>query len=128
MNEEDQTLPTLLTIANAIGDMRDEINRRFDETNQRIDQLRFETLHRINDLRQEMTQKITSLELSVNAKLEEMRLQMMRFDVRQDRFESMVHESLAVAYNVRADVTILREEVSSLITEVRLKNNVGVLP
>ena len=106
MNEEEQTLPDLLTILEAIN----KLDRKVD------------------GLRQEMSPKIAALEVNVNAKLEEMRLQMMRFDVRQDRFESMVHESLSVAYNVRADVTILREEVTSLITEVRLKNNIGVLP
>ncbi len=62
---------------------------------------------------------INNLQQAMNAKFEEMRLEMMSFDARIDRLQAMSHESLNVAYNVRADVKILREEVSAWAKEVQ---------
>ena len=62
---------------------------------------------------------IKNLQQEMNAKFEDMRLEMMSFDARIDRLQAMSHESLNLAYNVRADVKILREEVSAWSKEVQ---------
>ena len=54
----------------------------------------------------------------VENRLEDMRLEMMSFDVRIDRLQAMSHENLNIAYGVRADVKVLREEVSAWSKEV----------
>jgi hypothetical protein len=62
---------------------------------------------------------INSLQQEMKAKFEYMSLEMMSFDARIDRLQAMSHERLNVAYNVRADVKILREEVSAWSKEVQ---------
>ena len=54
---------------------------------------------------------IKELQNEMNVKFEDIRLQMMSVDVRIDRIEALTHEVLNVAYNTRADVKVLREEV-----------------
>jgi len=90
MDSEEDTLPNLQTVLDAINNLQQETSKQFVE------------------LRQEM-----------NAKCEDMRLEMMSFDARIDRLQAMSHESLNLAYNVRADVKILREEVSAWSKEVQ---------
>ncbi|HEV8159968.1 MAG: hypothetical protein H0X15_11410 [Acidobacteria bacterium] len=90
MDSEEDTLPNLQTVLDAINNLQQETSKQFVE------------------LRQEM-----------NAKFEDMRLEMMSFDARIDRLQAMSHESLNLAYNVRADVKILREEVSAWSKEVQ---------
>ncbi len=90
MNSEDDTLPNLQTVLDAINNLQQETNKQFVE------------------LRQEM-----------NAKFENMRLEMMSFDARIDRLQAMSHESLNLPYNVRADVKILREEVLAWSKDVQ---------
>lgn len=107
MNSEQDTLPNLQTILNAINNLR-------EETSKQINDLREDTSKQINDLRQEMTANFNR----VDARFEDMRLQMMSFDVRIDRLEASSHELLNIAYNTRADVKVLREEVHSWSKEV----------
>lgn len=108
MNSEKDTLPNneqiLLVVNNlqlavnniqlAISNLQVEMNTRFEQVDSRFEQIdsRFEQIDRRH---------------------EEMRLQMMSFDVRIDRIEALTHEVLNVAYNARADVKVLREEVHS---------------
>ena len=56
-------------------------------------------LKEISDLRYEMNGKFRQ----VDERLEEMRLQMVSFDVRTDRIKALIHKSLSVSYNARAD-------------------------
>lgn len=86
MNSEKDTLPNNEQLLQAILEMRQEMNARFEQ---------------------------------FDGRLEEMRLQMMSFDVRIDRIEALTHEVLNVAYNARADVKVLREEVHGWSKEVR---------
>ncbi|MDQ3748583.1 MAG: hypothetical protein M3367_06120 [Acidobacteriota bacterium] len=97
MNSEEDTLPNLQTVLDAIRNLQQETSKQFVE------------------LRQEMS----GLREEVSAKFENMRLEMMSFDARIDRLQAMAHESLNLAYNVRADVKILREEVSAWAKEVQ---------
>jgi methyl-accepting chemotaxis protein len=97
MNSEQETLPNLQTVLDAVNNLQRETVKQFAELRQEISELRQET----------------------NEKFENMRLEMMSFDARIDRLQAMSHESLNLAYNVRADVKILREEVSAWSKEVR---------
>jgi len=97
VNSEEDTLPNLQTVLDAVKNLQQETGKQFVE------------------LRQEMS----GLREQVNAKFENMRLEMMSFDARIDRLQAMSHESLNLAYNVRADVKILREEVSAWSKEVQ---------
>lgn len=78
-------------------------------------------LDAINGLRQKMNAKFEQ----VDSRFEEMRLQMMSFDVRIDRIEALTHEVLNVAYNTRADVKVLREEVRAWAKDVAELQNVA---
>lgn len=71
-------------------------------------------LKAIIELRAEMNDKFER----VDQKFEDMRLQMMSFDVRIDRIEALTHEVLNVAYHARADVKVLREEVRAWAKDV----------
>jgi hypothetical protein len=92
MNSEPDTLPNLQTVLDAIGNLQQEINARFNQVNSRLDQ---------HDNR-----------------CEQMRLEMMSFDARIDRLQAMSHENLNIGYNLRADVKISREEVSAWSKDV----------
>ena len=54
----------------------------------------------------------------IDVRFEDMRLQMMSFDVRIDRLEASSHELLNIDYNARADVKVLREEVRAWAKDV----------
>lgn len=92
MDSEENTLPNNQTILEAIKSLQTEMNEKFDEVNRKFHQ--------------------------VDKRFEEMRLEMMSFDVRLDRLQAMAHENLNIAYGVRADVKVLREEVSVWSKEV----------
>ncbi len=92
MNSEQDTLPNNQTILDAINNLRADINAKFDEVDKRFQM--------------------------VENRLEDMRLEMMSFDVRIDRLQAMSHENLNIAYGVRADVKVLREEVSGWSKEI----------
>ncbi len=68
----------------------------------------------INNLQQEMNAGFGE----INPRFEQMRLQMMSFDVRIDRLEAASHELLNIAFNTRADVKVLREEVRARAKDV----------
>ena len=91
MNSEQDTLPNLQTVLDAVNNLHQEMNARFNEHDGRFEQ---------------------------------MRLEMMSFDARLDRLQATAHENLNIAYNLRADVKILREEILSWskdITDLQLK-------
>ena len=91
MDSEQDTLPNLQTVLDAINDLQQETNKQ------------------IADLRQEMNARFNDHD----NRFEQMRLEMMSFDARIDRLQAMSHENLNIGYNLRADVKILREEVSA---------------
>lgn len=99
MNSEQDTLPNLQTVLDAINnlnreitDFREEMNARFDYVSSRLD--------------------------AHDARFEQMRPEMMSFDARIDRLQAMSHENLNIGYNLRADVKILREEVTAWSKDV----------
>lgn len=86
MNSEENTLPNNQTILDAINTLRADMNAKFADVDKRFQ--------------------------VIENRLEDMRLEMMSFDVRIDRLQAMSHEKLNIAYGVRADVKVLREEIS----------------
>ena len=102
MNSEQDTLPNLQTVLEAINNLQQETNKQFTE------------------LRQEMNARFNEHD----ERFEQMRLDMMSFDARIDRLQAMSHENLNIGYNLRAEVKILREEVSAWskdVAELQLK-------
>ncbi|HEX8736889.1 MAG TPA: hypothetical protein VF721_16265 [Pyrinomonadaceae bacterium] len=97
MNSEEETLPNNEQLLKAIKEMHLEMNTNF------------------NDFRAEMNAKFAH----VDERFEDMRLQMMSFDVRLDRMQALVYESLTVLHNTRADVRVLREEVTGWSKEIK---------
>ena len=97
MNSEEETLPNNEQLLKAIKEMHLEMNTKF------------------NDFRAEMNAKFAQ----VDERFEDMRLQMMSFDVRLDRMQALVYESLTVLHNTRADVRVLREEVTGWSKEIK---------
>jgi hypothetical protein len=69
----------------------------------------------IKDLHNEMNVKFEQ----VDARFEDMRLQMMSFDVQLDRLEGTISEVRGVAYNTCADVKVMREEIHARSKDVR---------
>ena len=92
MNSEENTLPNNQTILDAINTLRADMNAKFADVDKRFQ--------------------------VIENRLEDMRLEMMSFDVRIDRLQAMSHENLNIAYGVRADVKVLREEISSWSKEI----------
>lgn len=86
MNSEENTLPNNQTILDAINTLRADMNAKFADVDKRFQ--------------------------VIENRLEDMRFEMMSFDVRIDRLQAMSHEKLNIAYGVRADVKVLREEIS----------------
>lgn len=113
MNSEKDTSPNNQTILDAINELKGEIksvktemNEKFDAVNKQFDavNIQFDNIN-LNFKR-------------VDSQFEEIRLQMMSFDVRIDRLEAMSHELLNIAFNNRADVKVLREEVRAWAKDV----------
>jgi hypothetical protein len=78
-------------------------------------------LEAINALRTETFERLDSLDrrlFKLEKEVGEMKDLQLTFDVRLDRLESMAHESLQIAYNVRADVKVLRAEVTAWAEDV----------
>ncbi len=92
MNSEQDTLPNNEQLLNAI-------NALFSE---------------MQNIRMEMQ----NMRAEMDARFEDNRLQMMSFDVRIDRIQALTHEVLNVSYAARADVKVLREEVSAWAKDV----------
>jgi chromosome segregation ATPase len=78
-------------------------------------------LEAINALRTETSERLDSIDrglFKLEREVGEMKDSQLTFDVRLDRLESMAHEALQVAYGVRADVKVLRAEVTAWAADV----------
>lgn len=107
MNSEQNTLPNNQAILEAVNELKTQMNSQFEAINSQFDAVNLQF------------KAINSQFESVNAQFEEVRLQMMSFDVRIDRLEAMSHELLNIAFNNRADVKVLREEVRAWSKDVQ---------
>jgi hypothetical protein len=90
-NEQD-TEPTLRTIAEMLTAFREETNTRL----------------------QSLEERVGNIETRLEQGFEQVRLQMISIEVRMDRLEAMGHQAMAVAKTARADTMILTEEVHAL--------------
>lgn len=61
---------------------------------------------------------INNLHQEMNSRFEQRRLQIMSFDMRIDRLEAASYELLNIAFNTRADVKVLREEIRAWVKDV----------
>jgi hypothetical protein len=78
-----------------------------------------EAINRVSERVGNLENKVNQMEVRIERRFEDMRLQLMSFDVRIDRIESMGYEALSVAYGVRAYVKVLREEVNAWMKDVQ---------
>jgi hypothetical protein len=99
-DKEKDTPPMLETILDAINGVSEHVGN----LESKFDQLE---------------NKANQVAVRIERRFEDMRLQLMSFDVRIDRIESMGYEALSVAYSVRADVKVLREEVNAWMKDVQ---------
>ena len=127
-NESQETLLKENTILDAINllrqefigkfdDMRQEFNGKFDDMRQEINGMRQE----INGIRLEMdsmrlimTERFSRIENDG----EEIKNLQFSFDVQLERIESATHKSLSIGHDLRADVKILRAEVTAWANNV----------
>ncbi|MDQ3798666.1 MAG: hypothetical protein M3384_04390 [Acidobacteriota bacterium] len=103
--EDEGTNRILEAIAGLRGDVS-ELRGEISELRGEVSDLRGE----VSDLRGEVSE--------LRGELKEMKGLQLTFDVRLDRLESMAHESLQVAFSVRADVKVLRAEVTAWAADV----------
>ncbi len=92
INEQD-TLPNLETILNAISGLRSEMNERFDKVEARLTNVE-------NDM-----SKVKELQFV--------------FENEIDRLLALSHKSLELSHENRADVRIMRKEIEAWSHDVR---------
>ena len=109
-NDQD-TEPTLRTIAEMLQAFRTDVTQRFDALENRVGSLE----NRMGDVET----RLTTLELHVERGFEYIRLQLMHLEVRMDRLEAMGYEALATAKHARANTTVLTEEVRAWGREIQ---------
>ncbi len=102
MNSEDtqETLPNLNTILEAINGLRQEMNERLNNIEARLINVENRVVNLENDVRQ----------------VKEMQFV---FENELDRLQAIVHQSLNLAHENRADVRIMRKEIASWAQDVR---------
>jgi uncharacterized coiled-coil DUF342 family protein len=118
MENEKDTLPNIENLFALLKTVHEEVKHLRQETKEQIDGLRRE----VDGLRQEvygLRQEIKQIKAEMNEKFESNRLEIMSVRVQLDRLDAQSHEILGFAYNNRADVSILREEVSAWAKDVR---------
>jgi TolA-binding protein len=98
-DREKDTLPMLETLVEVVNAMQQQMNAMQQQMSA-------------------MQQQMNAMQQEMNARFEDVRLQLMSVDVRLDRMESMEHKALSIAYDVRADVRVMREEINAWSKEV----------
>lgn len=70
----------------------------------------------VNSMQQQMNsmqQQMNSMQQQIDNKFEDARLRFMSVEVQMERLEALEHKALSLAYDARADIKVLREEVYS---------------
>lgn len=92
-NSEENTLPNLQTILDAVNSLRQEVNEQFRSVEQRLTNLE-------NDVRQ-----VKELQFI--------------FENEFDRLTALAHKSLELSHENRADVRIMRKEIEAWSEDVK---------
>ena len=102
MNAEDtqETLPNLRIILEAINGLEQKMNERFNNLEARVINLENRLINVENDVRQ----------------VKEMQFV---FENELDRLQAIIHQSLNLAHENRADVRIMRKEIAAWSQDVR---------
>ena len=101
--DSQDTLPNLETILNAINGLRQEMNES------------------INGLRQEMNERFDKIEVRltvVEGDVEQIKEMQFVFENEFDRLLALGHKSLELSHENRADVRIMRKEISAWANDV----------
>ncbi len=115
MDSQD-TLPNMQTILDAINGLRQEMNTKIDGLQQEMNAKFSVAEYHLNHLNQRL--KVVEFEVG------EIKNHNVSFDARLDRMQASAFETLQLAYSIRADITILRAEVTSWskdVAELQLK-------
>ena len=98
-NSEKDTLPNLETVLAAISNLRQEVNARFDKIELRLTNVE---------------QKIVTIENDVS----EIKNMQFVFENEFDRLLALSYKSLELSHENRADVRIMRKEISAWSQDV----------
>lgn len=108
-------------INNSANDLRQEMNERFDQVDQRFNnievRLRFaeDKIVSIETRLTNIETRLTNIETDVS-QIKEMQFV---FENELDRLQAITHQSLNLAHENRADVRIMRREISAWSQDVR---------
>ncbi len=100
-NSEQDTLPNLETVLNAINGLRSEMNVRFDKVEARLSNIEA---------------RLTNVETDLN-QVKEMQFV---FENEFDRLLALSHKALELSHENRADVRIMRKEIAAWSHDVRM--------
>jgi hypothetical protein len=105
-NEKD-TLPNLETVLNAINGLRSEMNERFDKVEVRL-----------TNVETDLSQVKTDLS-QVKTDLSQVKELQFVFENEFDRLLALSYKALELSHENRADVRIMRKEISAWSHDVR---------
>ncbi|MGI8638569.1 MAG: hypothetical protein ACR2MG_01235 [Pyrinomonadaceae bacterium] len=97
--ENQDTLPNLETILNAINGLRQEMNMRFDKVEMRLTNVESRLTNVENDVRQIKDMQFV-------------------FENEFDRLLALSHKALQLSHENRADVRIMRKEIEAWSADV----------
>ena len=106
INEQD-TLPNLETILNAISGLRSEMNERFDKVEARLTNVEARLTN--------VEERLTNVEIDVT-KIKELQF---IFENQFDRLLALTYKYLELSHENRADVRIMRKEIEAWSHDVR---------
>jgi len=118
---EQDTLPNLETVLNAINNLRSEMNERFDKVDERLTavETRLTAVEtRLTAVETRLTvveTRLTVVEMDVS-KIKELQF---IFENQFDRLLSLTYKSLDLSHENRADVRIMRKEIEAWSHDVR---------
>jgi len=104
-NEQD-TLPNLETVLDAINSLRQEMNERFDKIETRLTSVETRLTN--------VETRLTNLETDV-AQIKELQF---IFENQFDRLLALTYKSLELSHENRADVRIMRKEIAAWSQDV----------
>jgi len=112
--DSQDTLPNLETILKAINGLRQEVNDS-------INGLRQELNDSINGLRQEINERFDKVEVRltvVEGDVQQIKEMMFVFENEFDRLLALSYKSLELSHENRADVRIMRKEITAWANDV----------
>jgi len=121
-NSEKETLPNLQTVLDAVNNLRSEMNARFDKVEVRLTTVEND----LNQLKAELNQVKVDLNQvkvdlnQVKVDLNQVKEMQFVFENEFDRLLALSYKALELSHENRADVRIMRKEISAWSHDVRV--------